>query len=142
MKTISILVLFISVLSYSQNEVEWTPPIPNPTHLEPYDIKMEILSCGIQYPGIVYAQARLETGNFTSSAYKDKHNLFGFCKGGKPITFRTDLDCIGYYYDWQLKHYKGGNYYDFLECLYKRSDGTCVRYASDPEYITKLKQFK
>ncbi len=32
---------------------------------------------GVKYPETVLAQARLETGNFTSPIFKENHNLFG-----------------------------------------------------------------
>jgi len=32
---------------------------------------------GILYPDIVIAQAKLETGHFTSKVFKENHNLFG-----------------------------------------------------------------
>lgn len=103
-------------------------------------IERQIQQAGIQHSRIVYAQARLETGNFTSNAYKTRHNLFGFSLSGKIMFFQSDQECILYYKRWQDRHYKGGNYYDFLECLYKQNDGTPVRYAQDPLYIQKLKQ--
>ena len=35
---------------------------------------------GIAYPDVVLAQARLETGNFTSKVFKENNNLFGRIK--------------------------------------------------------------
>jgi hypothetical protein len=43
----------------------------------PEEIKAEIIAQGIAHPDIVFAQARIETGNFTSNIYKENHNLFG-----------------------------------------------------------------
>jgi hypothetical protein len=40
----------------------------------------------IKYPETVLAQARLETGNFTSDIFKENHNLFGMKLAGKRPT--------------------------------------------------------
>lgn len=40
----------------------------------------------IKYPETVLAQARLETGNFTSDIFKENHNLFGMKVAGKRPT--------------------------------------------------------
>lgn len=40
----------------------------------------------IKYPETVIAQARLETGNFTSDIFKENHNLFGMKVAGKRPT--------------------------------------------------------
>lgn len=40
----------------------------------------------IKYPETVLAQARLETGNFSSDIFKENHNLFGMKVAGKRPT--------------------------------------------------------
>lgn len=40
----------------------------------------------IKYPETVLAQARLETGNFSSDIFKENHNLFGMKLAGKRPT--------------------------------------------------------
>lgn len=102
------------------------------------EFKEKLWKTDIKHKEIVLAQAILETGWLKSSAYRNKNNAFGYWRKGL-MSFDSIDDCIDYYRRWQLRHYKGGDYYAFLECLWKRRDGTCVRYAQDPQYINKLK---
>lgn len=90
-----------------------------------------LIAEGIQHPKVVLAQAKLETGNYTSLLCKNKHNLFGI-KGKRGYrTFSTYTECIRYYKDHIQNRYDGhSDYYVFL----KR-----IGYASDPKYVTKLK---
>jgi flagellum-specific peptidoglycan hydrolase FlgJ len=98
-------------------------------------------STDIKYPTIVLTQSILETGWFKSYNSKERHNLFGFWDSRKQTYFVYSnwKESIRSYERWQKKWYTGGEYYDFLECIYKGSDGDCKRYASDPNYISKLK---
>ena len=81
---------------------------------------------------IVLAQARLETGNFTSQKCKRDHNLFGIKHAGKYAKYKTWKESIVDYKKRISSRYNGGCYYEFL---YR------IGYASDPNYIRKLKQF-
>jgi len=110
------------------------------TKEEVYNYCIEI---GIQHPGIVLAQSRLETGNFTSSMCKVNNNLFGMKEAKQRRTTALGTRNKHAYYSnwkqsvydyllWQNKYYKGGDYYEFL---------LSVGYATDKEYLNKLKQF-
>lgn len=92
----------------------------------------EIQRQGIQHPHIVLAQARLETGNFTSRRCRVQHNLFGIKHRGKYASYRRWQDSVTDYKKSISSRYQGGDYYAFLRR---------INYASDPKYITKLKQF-
>ena len=96
------------------------------------EVRREIARQGLPHPNIVLAQARLETGNFTSRMCKTKHNLFGIKHNGKYASYARWQDSIADYKKRISSRYKGGSYYDFL----KR-----IGYARDPRYIRKLKQF-
>lgn len=104
--------------------------------------KEALKATDIQYKEIVLKQAILETGWFTSSIYKENKNAFGFFYKGEFKGFNSLEHCLKYYEDWQCKHYKGGDYYDFLECLYETPKGDCIRYAEDEDYISKLKKIE
>ncbi len=93
-------------------------------------LKNEIKMNNIKFPEIVYAQARLETGNFTSNYFKKRNNLFGFRNRKGYMFFKSWKDCVKFYADWQNKYYGGGDYYDFL---------ILINYAEDKNYINKLK---
>ena len=96
-------------------------------------VKTQLNASEVQHKDIVLRQVILETGWLTSYSCKHRHNLFGFRYKGKYLEFDSWEDSIAYYSRWQKRHYKGGDYYQFL-----KDRG----YAEDPGYITKLKSIK
>lgn len=87
----------------------------------------------VNHPEIVYAQAVLETGWFTSDLLYNNNNLFGLynSKSKQFFKFNNWHDSIkGYKNMIQYKYKNDEDYYDFL----KR-----IGYAEDPKYINKLK---
>lgn len=95
-------------------------------------VKAELHRQRVPHPDIVLAQARLETGNFTSHACRVRHNLFGIKHGKRYATYRRWQDSVTDYKARISSRYTGGDYYTFL---------LRIHYASDPHYITKLKRF-
>jgi uncharacterized FlgJ-related protein len=93
---------------------------------------MDILE--IEYPNIVLAQAKLESGNFTSNRFKQYNALFGFqTSNTNVLKYKSWKESVINYKNWQMRRLKDGeNYYDFL---------VRVKYSEDPNYINKLKQF-
>ena len=90
----------------------------------------------IQFPEIVYAQALLETGHFSSSVCKNYNNLFGLynSKIRDYYSFEHWSDSVKAYRDFVQYKYKGNtDYYTFLVKL---------PYATDPNYIRKIKQLE
>lgn len=85
----------------------------------------------VKYPEIVYAQAVLETGNFTSSGCRNKNNLFGLMKGKSLRRFNHWTESVIFYKQKIQSMYKGGDYYVFL---------TKIRYASHPDYNRYVKR--
>ena len=87
----------------------------------------------VKYHEIVYNQARLETGNFSSRGFKDLHNPLGFTLNGKLMKFKTLEHSVTYLKDLQVRRMKKNeHWYDFL---------VRVKWATDNSYIEKLKQF-
>lgn len=88
----------------------------------------------IEYPEIVLAQAKLESGNFTSNRFKQHNALFGFqTSGTNIIKYKSWKESVIDYKCWQMKRLKEGeDYYDFL---------VRIKYSEDSLYINKLKQF-
>lgn len=87
-----------------------------------------------KYPDIVLAQSRLETGNYKSYGSRVRHNLFGLWNSEKQEYYKFSCwqeSANDYLCKVQYK-YTGGDYYKFLDR---------IGYATDPEYIFKLKQF-
>ena len=106
------------------------------------DIRILLYKYDIQYPEIVLAQIRLETGNLSSRLCKSNKNLLGMKYPKKRDTtavgeqfghakYKTYSDCIADYALWQKARYKGGDYYTFLKD---------IGYAQDELYISKLQQ--
>lgn len=85
----------------------------------------------IHHKEIVLRQSIQETGWYKSYSCRVRNNLFGFSYKGKYLEFDHWKESVDYYSRWQSRHYKSGNYYDFL---------IDRGYAEDPEYINKLKR--
>lgn len=92
-----------------------------------------LLYLDIPYPKIVYAQAVLETGWFTSNGCIHKNNLFGIFEGNHLKKYNHWKESVRAYKKLFSSRYTNPNesYYHFLQR---------IRYARDPQYITKLKQ--
>lgn len=93
------------------------------------DVRAEVIRQGLPHPDIVLAQARLETGNFTSKLCKNKHNIFGIKHGKRYASYARWQDCVSDYKKRISSRYHGGDYLQFL----KR-----IGYAQDPRYIAKV----
>ena len=88
---------------------------------------------GIHHPDIVYAQAILETGHFKSVGCLKHNNLFGLynSRAKRYHRFEHWTESVVAYKKWIQRRYKPpADYYTFL----KR-----IGYATDPQYIQKLK---
>ena len=83
----------------------------------------------IKHPSIVFAQAKLETGNFTSKVCKSKGNLFGLRKGNQYRCYEHWTESVKAYKKLIQSRYTGGDYLAFLNR---------IGYAEDPSYIDKL----
>ena len=60
-------------------QVEFSEKLIDDTHdqFSPDALRAYIYQLGIKHPDVVYAQAILETGNFSSRIFKENNNLFG-----------------------------------------------------------------
>lgn len=100
---------------------------------------------GIQHPEIVYAQALIESGSFTSWLFKNNHNLFGMKLAVYRQTtaigerrnharFLNWIDAVKDYKLWQDAKFKGKlvSQAEYLKQLNK--------YAADKRYISKIRK--
>jgi uncharacterized FlgJ-related protein len=94
--------------------------------------RTQLSLAGIKYPDLVFRQSILESGWFSSSVWVENNNPFGFWYKDSYLKFKDYKSAILYYKKWQDKHYKGGDYYEFLDGFY----------AEDPDYIKKLQGIK
>jgi hypothetical protein len=91
----------------------------------------EINRLEIIEPEIVMKQAIVETGWFKcTNCSLDANNIFGFRYKKNYLKFNHWTESVKYYKKWQTRHYKGGDYYLFLE---KKG------YSHSPTYTKYLK---
>lgn len=94
-------------------------------------VNEEIRRQGLPHPEIVLAQARLETGNFTSRMCREKHNLFGIKHNGRYARYSRWQESIADYKRCISSRYRQGeNYYAFLRR---------IGYAEEKGYIQKVR---
>ena len=95
-------------------------------------VERELHKQRVPHAEIVLAQARLETGNFTSRRCREDKNLFGMKRGKRYAKYRRWQDSVSDYKERISSRYKGGSYYVFLRK---------IGYASDQNYERKLRRF-
>lgn len=117
----------VKVLNYERMMAKLEPNSKKVTLNKLY---AECLEYGIHHSEIVCNQALLESGRFTSPVFKRTNNLFGFRTNNGYLSFKDWKASVKYYKKWQIKRYKGGDYYTFLRK---------AKYAEDPFYNAKLK---
>ena len=101
------------------------PKILNETNL-----KAELAKNKIPHANIVFAQAKLESGNFKSDLVRTHQNIFGLKKGNQYRRYSHWTECVKDYKKCISDRYDGGNYYAFLNR---------IGYASHPNYTGLLK---
>lgn len=91
----------------------------------------------ILYPEVVWAQARLESGNFTSAHFKNRNNCLGIydSKRKRYASFDHWTDCVIAYRDRVQYRYKGriDNTEEYLMWLSR------CGYAKDKNYLSKVR---
>lgn len=103
---------------------------PSKAKLNDSTLMAELVNNDIQHPEIVLAQAKLETGNYTSKVCKTCNNLFGLRRGNRYRKYAHWSESVAAYKNLIQCRYKGGDYFKFLET---------IGYASDPIYTDKLR---
>lgn len=91
----------------------------------------------IKFPEVVYAQARLESGNFTSAHFKNRNNCLGIydSKRKRYMSFNHWTDCLLAYRDKvQYRYKRNSDREDYLRWLVETG------YAQDPNYISKVRK--
>lgn len=109
------------------------------------DALIELLkSTNVRYPYIVLAQAKIESGNYTSLIFKQNHNLFGMKQARKRTT-----TCLGtlnghaYYTDWISSVYDYAMYQNNMMCNIDSESEYYAKlgdnYAADSTYAATIK---
>ena len=129
-----------------KKEVNQYYKVPVQPNQSLYDsIYTEIIKLNIEHPEIVYSQVLHETDSCRSRLFQTNHNLFGMkCSGSRATTSCEVVNGYAWYPNWreslldyallQMSHYKNLTDEEYYERLR-------LRYASDKEYINKLKKF-
>lgn len=124
----------LNITLYAQDTI--SPPVKEESTiaevlpLTEENVKAEILRLNIPHPEIVLAQAKLESGNFTSKLTHTHNNIFGLKIGNSYRKYPNWMLCVADYKKRISNRYKGGCYYQFL---------TRIRYAGSSNYIKALK---
>ncbi len=117
----------------------------NPDEFTPEKFKEYLKALNIKHYNIVYAQASLETGNFTSRTFRISNNLFGM----KQAKSRPTTNCGKYlnyacYNHWRESVIDYALYYSKYLSKFKTQKSLfnylSKHYASDSLYIQKLKK--
>lgn len=126
------------------NDSELRLIIEKHDEFSPEKLQRYLTDLNIKFPHIVYAQACLETGNFSSEVFKNNRNLFGMKEAKKRATTNCGTD-LGHavYFTWResvldYALYQTAflsqisteeEYYNYLSQFY----------AEDPSYVSKVK---
>ena len=102
-----------------------------------------ILELNIKHPDVVFKQARIESGNFTSRIFRSNNNMFGFKQAYKRPNTQVGVDrgyakydswkeCVIDYALYQTYSAKNLNEEDYIKFLGNN-------FAEDPDYLDKIK---
>lgn len=109
----------------------------------PKKLRAYILELNIKFPHIVYAQARLETGNFKSEIFKTNHNLFGMKVATlRPTTNKGEENGHAYYENWKESvvdyAFYQAQYLSDIKTEAEYLEYLKANYAEAPNYMTQL----
>lgn len=124
-----------------ENEIIILDGVPSFTNSR---LKEALDDLNFKHKDIVYAQAVLETGNFTSTIFQENNNLFGMKEARIRITtnqgtrrghayYNSWYDSVLDYAMYQSRYLGKLSRRQYFEYLQKN-------YAEDPNYVSRLKQ--
>jgi uncharacterized FlgJ-related protein len=140
-----ILTLFLSLIVLSKTNQTNYEIITQVISFSELNVYKQLVKIGIAYPDVVLAQAKIETGNFTSKIFIENNNLFGMKlperrettaigKNRNHATYTDWIQSIKDYKLWQDKMiHRAPTKHAYLAYL-KRN------YAEDKNYINKIKK--
>lgn len=153
-KLIILLVLFLPTLGHAPAMTRTVVLVSSPGIQVKFTInnlKSYIKLKGIKHPEIVFAQAQLETGNFSSVIFKENHNLFGmkYPKKRKTVAlgesrghakYQNWQQSVDDYLLWQRMFIKTDISTEYkYYCLLGNGWTKSCNYAEDTDYVSKLK---
>ena len=152
--TYSILILAIAILIVTSNNAGndlnaidniRTIDSPTQTNVDTFTVekfKKLLISLNVKYPDIVFAQAKIESGNFKSKIFRENHNLFGMKEAKQRAhtaigtqyshaiysNWRQSVIDYTIYQSCYLRKFNRSEYIDYLG----------RNYAQDKNYVTKV----
>ena len=141
------ILILAATLLFSSIQIENSVPIvPNVLNVPEMSIadsvKMFIIQTNIAHPDIVYRQAVLESGNFTSDIFRENNNIFGMRMAvSRPHVqigenkgyavyenWKASLTDYALWQSWSAKRLDRQAYIELLGRIY----------ASDEDYVNKI----
>ena len=124
---------------------EGTYAIENKDEFSEEKLKLYINELNIPFGDIVFAQSKLESGNFKSNIFLENHNLFGLKEAKiRSTTALGEQNNHAYYTSWRESVLDYALYScKYLSGLKTRDDYLnylSMNYAEDTNYIIKLKK--
>jgi uncharacterized FlgJ-related protein len=140
-----ILTLFLSLIVLSKTNQTNYEIITQVISFSELNVYKQLVKIGIAYPDVVLAQAKIETGNFTSRIFTENNNMFGM-----KLPERRETTAVGEnrnhakYTDWiqSIKDYKLWQDQMIHRAPTKRAYLAYLKrnYAEDKNYINKIKK--
>lgn len=145
LSTLAVLVIILEVNNVKFITQETKEIIINEKNeFTPEKLKAYILELNLKFPHIIYAQARLESGNFNSPVFRSNHNLFGMKVATKRPTINKGEELgHAYYNNWRESVVDYAMYSaaylndikteaEYLQYLKE------AKYSTNPNYIIQL----
>jgi flagellum-specific peptidoglycan hydrolase FlgJ len=139
-----LLTVFLSLITLSKTNQTYEI-ITQVISFSEQNVYRQLIKIGIAYPDVVLAQAKIETGNFTSKIFRENHNMFGM-----KLPERRQTTAVGKnrnhakYTDWiqSVRDYKLWQDQMIHKAPTKRAYLAYLKrnYAEDKNYIKKIKQ--
>jgi len=139
-----LLTVFLSLITLSKTNQTYEI-ITHVISFSELNVYKQLVKVGIAYPDVVLAQAKIETGNFTSKIFRENHNMFGM-----KLPERRQTTAVGEnrnhakYTDWiqSVRDYKLWQDQMIHRAPTKRAYLAYLKrnYAEDKNYIKKIKQ--
>jgi len=140
-----VLTIFLSFVVLSENNQRTYEIITHVISFSELNVYKQLVRIGVAYPDVVLAQAKIETGNFTSKIFRENNNMFGM-----KLPYRRKTTAVGEsrnhakYTNWiqSIKDYKLWQDKMIHKAPTKRAYLAYLRrnYAEDKNYIKKIKQ--
>lgn len=140
-----VLTIFLSFVVLSENNQRTYEIITHVISFSELNVYKQLVRIGVAYPDVVLAQAKIETGNFTSKIFRENNNMFGM-----KLPYRRQTTAVGEsrnhakYTDWiqSIKDYKLWQDEMIHKTPTKRAYLAYLKrnYAEDKNYIKKIKQ--